>query len=142
MFKKLPIVGVAGAVAIVLSIPAGAGAASPCSSHQVSYLAQGKYVSSSVPLTASKSWSGTLTIKLSSANHKFRRANNLTVRKTTRGTDYTYTISGARSHFGKGVKSPATAADHVTVSGTLTQYSKACTSTTPTITIKTISVSK
>lgn len=142
MFKRLTSAGVAGGLLIVMAVPATAGAASPCTSHQVSYLAQGRYVSSSVPLTPSKSWSGTLTIKLQSVNHRFAKANNLTVKKTTRGTNYTYTVTGAKSHFGQGVKSPATTADHVTVTGTVTEYSKACTSTTPTITIKTISVSK
>jgi hypothetical protein len=115
MVKELLPVGVAGGLAIVLSVPAAAGAKSPCTFHTVSYLAQGKYVSSTPDLTPSKSWSGTLTIKLHSANHQFKKANNLTVKRSASGTDYTYTISGARSHFGTRVKSPATTADHVSV---------------------------
>ena len=142
MFKKLSVMIVAGAFVGAASLPAAAGAHGTCTSHKVSYLAQGKYVSSSTPLAPSKSWSGTLTIKLKSANHRFRKANNLSVKRTPKGTDYTYTVNGAKVHFGKGVKSPATTADHVTVSGTVTEYSKACTSTTPLITVKTISVSK
>jgi hypothetical protein len=142
MFKKLVApAAVAGALVAGL-VPVTASAAGKCTTHKVSYLAQGKYVSSSMPLAPSKSWSGTLTIKLQSANHHFRKANNLSVNKTSRGTDYTYTVSNAAVHFGKGVKSPATTKDHVTVNGTVTEYSKACTSTTPTITIKSISVSK
>src|SRR5579859_123991 len=108
MFKRLaPLVVAAGIVGVSLA-PMTASAKGTCTSHKVSYLAQGKYVSSSVPLAPSKSWSGTLTIKLQSPNHHFRTANNLTVNKTSRGTDYTYTVSNAAVHFGKGVKSPAT----------------------------------
>jgi hypothetical protein len=142
MFKRFMLLGVAGGLAAVLAVPAAAGAKTPCKSHTASYLAQGKYVSSSTPLAPSKSWSGTLTIKLQSANHHFSQANNLKVKKTARGTDYTFTVSSAKVHFGKGVKSPATTADHVSVTGTVTEYSKGCTATTPTITIKSISVSK
>lgn len=140
MFKRLMFIGAAGGMAIVLAVPAAA--ATPCKTHTASYLAQGKYVSSSTPLAPSSAWSGTLTIKLQSANHQFSKANNLKVTKTSRGTDYTYTVSSAKVHFGKGVKSPATTADHVTVTGTVTEYSKGCTSTTPTVTTRSISVSK
>lgn len=142
MLKKLPPLVVAAGIAVVTLVPMTASAKGTCKSHKVSYLAQGRYVSSSVPLTASSSWSGTLTIQLQSANHQFREANNLTVKKTTKGTNYTYTVSNAAVHFGKGVKSPATTANHVTVTGTVTEFSKSCTSTTPTITIKSINVSK
>lgn len=141
--KLLPLTAAAGVVVAVVSLaPMTASAKGTCRSHKVSYLAQGRYVSSSMPLAPSSSWSGTLTIKLQSANHQFRKANNLSVNKTSRGTDYTYTVSNAAVHFGKGVKSPATTADHVTVTGTVTEFSKACTSTTPTIAIRSISVSK
>ncbi len=142
MFKKLPLIAVAGALAIAATVPATAPAASKCRSHKVSYFAQGTYVFSSTPLVASKSWSGTLTIKLKSANHHFKKANALSVKKTAKGTLYTYTITGAKVHFGKGVESPAKAGDHITVSGTVTEFSKGCTSNTPTVTIKTITLSK
>ena len=143
MFKKLLLIGVTGGMALCMAVPATAPAAGgKCTSHKDSYFAQGKYESSSMPLAPSSSWSGTLTIKLKSANHQFRKANNLSVKKTPKGTEYTYTISNAKVHFGRGVKSPAKVGDHVTVSGTVTEYSRACKSTTPTITIKTISVSR
>jgi hypothetical protein len=142
MFKKVALIAAAGALAIAATVPATAPAVSKCASHKVSYFAQGTYLSSSTPLVPSKSWSGTLTIKLKSANHHFKKANGLSVKKTARGTFYTYTITDAKVHFGKGVKSPAKAGDHVTVSGTVTEFSKGCTSKTPTITIKTITVSK
>ncbi len=142
MFKRLMSVGVAGGMAIVLAVPAAAGAKTPCKSHVVSYTAQGKYVSSSTPLMPSKSWSGTLTIKLQSANHHFSKAQNLKVKKTNRGTMYTFTVTSAKVRFGKGVKSPATTKNHVTVSGTATEYTKGCTSTEPNVNIKSISVSK
>ena len=142
MLKRLPLLITAAGVLIVSLVPVTASAKGTCTTHKVSYLAQGRYVSSSTPLAPSKSWSGMLTIKLQSANHQFRKANNLSVNKTSRGTNYTYTVSNAAVHFGNGVKSPATTKDHVTVTGTVTEYSKACTSTTPTITIKSISVAK
>lgn len=142
MFKKLLLAVAVAAVAAFTLVPVAASAKGTCTMHKVSYLAQGRYVSSSVPLAPPSPWSGTLTIKLQSANHHFRTANNLTVKKTTRGTDYTYTVSNASIHFGHGVGSPATTKDHVTVTGTVTEYSKGCTSTTPTIAIKSISVSK
>jgi hypothetical protein len=50
-------------------------------------------------------------------------------------------VTVAAVHFGQGVKSPAKVGDHVTVSGTVTEYSTACSSTTPTITTKTVAVS-
>ena|SRR5437764_1402854 len=144
MSKRLLLMVMAGGSVAAILVPpaASATAAGKCQSYKVAYNAQGKYLSSSMPLAPSKSWSGTLRIKLQSANHHFRKANNLSVKKTPKGTDYTYTISNAAVHFGKGVKSPATVGDHVTVSGTVTQYTRACTSTTPTITIKTVAVSR
>ena len=141
MFKRFVLASVAAGSAVVMLVPPAATAAPPCKSHEVSYLAQGTYQSSSVPLASSTSWSGSLTIKLKSANHQFKQANNLTVKKTAKGTMYTYTVSNASVHFGQGVDSPATVGDHVTVGGTATEYSSACTSTTPTITIQSISVS-
>jgi hypothetical protein len=142
MFKKLPLIAAAGTLAIAVAVPATAPAAAKCTSHKVSYFAQGTYGSSSTPLVPSKSWSGTLKIKLKSANNQFTKANNLSVRKTVKGTYYTYMITNAKVHFGKGIKSPAKVGEHITVSGTVTEFSKGCKSTTPTITIKTIAVSK
>jgi hypothetical protein len=150
MRRKLPVIAAVAAVAV--AAPATALSASKshkpskshkCTAHKVAYIAQGTYVSSSPSLTPSKSWSGTLMIKLKSANHHFAKANGLTVKKKgVKGTDYTFTITGAKVTFGKGVKSPATTRDHITVRGTVTEFSGKCTSTTPTITIKTITVSK
>jgi hypothetical protein len=137
--KKLPLVAAIGVAAV--TVPATALSAShskKCSSHTVAYLAQGKYASASPPLVASGSWSGSLMITLQSANHHFTKANNLKVK----GKSYTFTVNSAKSQFGKGVKSPATTRDHITVAGRVTEFSGACTSSTPTIKIKSISVSK
>ena len=137
--KKLPLVAAVAAVAV--TVPATALSAShskKCSTHTVSYLAQGRYANASPPLVASTSWSGTLTIKLQSANHHFTKANGLKVK----GKSYIFTITGAKARFGKGVKSPVTTRDHITVAGRVTKSSGTCTSSTPTIKIKSISVSK
>jgi hypothetical protein len=139
MLKKLPLIAAVGAVAV--AVPATALSASnskKCNTHTVAYTAQGKYVSSSTSLVSSSSWTGALTIKLQSANHHFTKANGVKVK----GNDYTFTISGAKTRFGTGVKSPATTHDHITVAGRVTEFSGKCTSSTPTIKIKTISVSK
>jgi hypothetical protein len=143
MSKRLLLMVIAGGSAMAVLVPPAASASSPskCTSHNVSYVAHGAYVSSSVPLAPTSSWSGTLTIKLQSANHQFKQANNLSVKKTSKGTAYTYTIANAAVHFGKGVKKPAKVGDHVTVTGTVTEYGRACTSTTPTIAVHAILVS-
>jgi hypothetical protein len=146
LFKKLPLIAAVGAVAV--AVPATALSAShsnhskKCNTHTVAYIAQGRYASSSRPLVSSGSWSGDLTIKLQSANHHFAKANNLKITKTAKGTNYTFTVSGAEAKFGKGVKSPANSHDHITVAGRVTEFSGTCTSTTPTIKINTISVGK
>lgn len=139
MLKKLPLIAAVGAVAV--AVPATALSAShskKCTTHTVAYIAQGKYVSSSPSLVSSGSWSGSITIKLQSANHHFTKANGLKVK----GTNYTFTVTGAKAKFGKGVKSPATTRNHITVAGRVTEFSGKCTSSTPTVKIKSVSVSK
>lgn len=139
MLKKLPLVAAVGTLAVALPATAlSASHSNKCNTHTVSYVAQGKYVSSSSSLTASGSWSGTVTLKLQSANHHFTQATNLKVK----GASYTFTITGAKAKFGKGVRSPATTRDHITVTGTVTEFSGKCTAATPTIKIRSISVSK
>jgi hypothetical protein len=148
MFKKLPMIAASGAVVLGFALPVSEPAAKgTCTTHHVSYLAQGRLTKSSPMLTPSSSWpssgTGSLTIKLQSVNHKFAKANGLIVHKTVKGTFYTYTtIAGAKVKFSTGTKSPAKSGDHVVVTGTVTEFSGSCLSHTPTIKIKTITVSK
>jgi hypothetical protein len=139
LLKKLPFLAAVGAVAV--AVPATAQSAShskKCNTHTVAYTAQGKYASSSPSLVASGSWSGSLTLKLQSANHHFTKANGLKVK----GTSYTFAITGAKAKFGKGVKGAVTTRDHITVAGRVTEFSGKCTASAPTVHIKSISVSK
>jgi hypothetical protein len=144
MLRKLPLIAAVGALAVAMPATAlSASKSHKCTTHKVAYTANGTYVSSSPSLTPSSSWTGTLTIKLKSANHHFAKANNLIVKKKgVKGSDYSFTISNAKAKFGKGVKSLATTRNHITVRGTVTEVSGKCTSSTPTITINTIAVSK
>ncbi len=143
MFRKLPLVAAVGAVAIAVPATAFSAPKTPshskkCNMHTVAYTAHGRYLSSSQSLVSSSSWSGTLTIKLQSANHHFTKAFGMKVK----GKTYTFTVNGAKAKFGKGVKAPATTRNHVTVAGRVTVFSGACTLSTPTIKIKSITVSK
>lgn len=117
-------------LALVSAVPATAPAASKCSTHTVSYTAHGTYVSSSATLSPG-TYSGDLTINLTSANHHFTHSTDVTI--VHKGTRVQYTFSGitnAKVRFSAAVKKHGLKpGDHVTLTGTLTVESgKGCTS--------------
>ena len=117
-------------LALVSAVPATAPAASKCSTHTVSYTAHGTYVSSS-PTLSPGTYSGDLTINLTSANHHFTHSTDVTI--VHKGTKVQYTFAGitnAKVSFSAAVKKHGLKpGDHVTLTGTLkVESGKGCTS--------------
>jgi hypothetical protein len=114
-------------LALVSAVPATAPAVTKCKSHSVSYVAHGKYVSSSLSpalmptTTDSPTWSGTLTIKLTSANHHFKSAENVKIVHKSNGVQlFTFTVTNAKVSFSSVVqKQGLKGGDHVTLTGRL-----------------------
>lgn len=143
--KKLAlVVSIAG---IVVAVAAQTGSAATkshkCSTHRVSYIAHGTYVTSSPTLTKGTWGPGSLEIVLQSANHHFKRANGVTIKKSAKGTDATFMVGNtATVTLAKGLTAVAKR-DPITVLGTITERSGKCTGTfTPTVTVRKIDVRK
>jgi hypothetical protein len=148
MLKKLTLLAASGAVLIAVALPASAPAVTKCTTHNVSYIAHGKYVSSNPTLTPtttySPTWSGTLTINLKSANHHFTSAENVKIVHKSNGVQlFTFTVTDAKVTFSAAVtKQGLKAGDRVTVTGTLVERSgKGCTQPPKTVNIHHIYVS-
>ncbi len=143
MLRKFFVAGVIGVLAVAL--PAFASATKPstkCKTREVSYIAQGTYVSSSPALVKSGAWSGTLTIKLKSVNRHFAKLHGLTVKKSVKGTQYVFTsVTAATVKLGKGITKRASVKNHVTVQGRVREVS-GCMTPSTTLRITTISVSR
>src|SRR5437588_5240026 len=123
-------VALAAGLILVSAVPSAAPAASQCTLHRVSYTAHGTYVSASATL-APGTYSGDLTINLTSANRHFTHSTDVTIVHKGTKVQYTFTgITDAKVMFSDAVKRHGLkAGDHVTVTGTLTVESgKGCTS--------------
>jgi D-arabinose 1-dehydrogenase-like Zn-dependent alcohol dehydrogenase len=131
MLKKLSLLAASAALVLAVVVPTSAPAkGSKCKPHNVSYTAHGKYVSSNPTLTPG-TWSGDLTIDLTSANHHFTQSNNVSI--VHKGTLTPATFAGvmnAKVRFSSAVKKQGLRpGDRVTVTGTLTVESgKGCSS--------------
>lgn len=133
MFKKLALIAASGAVAIAVALPAIAPAVSKCPQHKVAYIAHGTYVSADGTL-APGTYTGDLSIYLTSANRHFTDYTGLTVVHKGTKTLATYTaptsINDANVKFSSAVKKQGLrAGDRVTLTGTiLVESGKGCTS--------------
>jgi hypothetical protein len=98
---------------------ANGGSKSNCSALNKGYYATGTLVSGTLtPGSKAGTFDGTLTVTVSRANHKSATPSQ------------TFTLAGARVHFGKGVTSTTLAAgDRVTVHGKITALRHGCDST-------------
>jgi hypothetical protein len=103
-----------------------------CTPHKVAYTASGQLVMWAATPNAGGTFSGTITVHVTRANHHATGA---------KGTDVTYTLSNAKVTFGKGANPPATGA-RVKVIGKTTALAKKCDQTgfTPTITVRKVAV--
>jgi hypothetical protein len=100
--------------------------------HKEGFYARGILVSGTLtPGTQAKHFDGTLTVDVKRANHKAPTGSQ------------TYTLDGARVHFGQGVTADTLAAgDRVVLHGKITALPKHCGSAsfTPSITVKDVSI--
>jgi hypothetical protein len=120
----------AAAGALAVSVPAAArpphshpahpDKSQKCTAHKAAYRASGALVSWSATRTSTGTYTGTITVRVTTANHHARGA---------KGTDVTYTLAGAKVVFGKRANPPV-AGDRVTVIGKITEVAKKCTSQT------------
>jgi hypothetical protein len=113
----------AGALAI--AVPATAKPAHPshpatshkCTAHKVGYVASGTLVSWSATQSGAKTYTGTITVHVTQANHHAA---------SSKGSDVTYTLTNTKVSFGDGANPPV-AGDRVHVIGKITEVAKKCT---------------
>ena len=103
-----------------------------CTPHHEAYTASGQLVTWAASQNAGGTSSGTITVHVTRANHHAAGA---------KGTDVTYTLTGAKVNFGKGAN-PPTAGDRTKVTGKTTALAKKCDQTgfAPTITVRKVDV--
>src|SRR5579875_2082617 len=87
-----------------------------CMAHKVAYTASGTLVSWSATENADGTYSGTIVVDVTRANHHA---------KSDKGNQVTYTLTNARVRFAKGAHPPA-AGDRVQVIGKITAVAKKC----------------
>ena len=104
-----------------------------CTAHEVAYVASGTIVSWAATQNSDKTWSGTITVHVTRANHHA---------KSDKGNDTTYTLTNAKVLLGHGVTNPPVAGDRVNVLGKVTELAKKCDQTgfTPTATVRRVIV--
>ena len=90
-----------------------------CLPHNEGYVASGTLVSWSATSTGTGTFSGTVTVHVTKANHHALAAN---------GSDVTYTLSNTKVTFGEGAN-PPTAGDAVKVIGRISVVGKKCSQT-------------
>src|ERR1700693_869415 len=88
-----------------------------CTAHKVAYTVSGTFVSWAATLTGTDTYTGTITINVTKANHHA---------KPQKGTPHTYTLTNTKVTFGKGANPPA-AGDRVVLIGKITEVAKKCT---------------
>ncbi|MBV8947167.1 MAG: hypothetical protein JOZ95_17195 [Solirubrobacterales bacterium] len=100
--------------------------------HDEAYIASGILVSWSATETGTRTFSGTITVHVTKANHHAAAAT---------GSDVTYTLSNTTVTFGEGAN-PPTAGDSVRVIGRISELGKKCsqTSLAPQITARKLAV--
>jgi hypothetical protein len=139
IIAKLTAVAAAGAVAVSLPAlavahthPAHPSHSHKCTVHRVAYTAYGSLVSWSATENADGTYSGTIVVDVTKANHHA---------KGDRGKSTTYTLDNARVRFGKGANPPA-AGDRVKVIGKITAVAKKCSdqSAAGTVTVRFVDV--
>jgi hypothetical protein len=98
----------------------------------VAYTASGKLVTWAATQNPSGTWSGTITVHVTKANHHAAGA---------KGTDVTYTLTNAKVTFGKGANPPA-AGDRVHLVGKIAEVAKRCTQpgTTAPVTVRKVRI--
>jgi len=103
-----------------------------CLPHDEAYIASGILVSWSATETGTRTFSGTITVHVTKANHHAAAAT---------GSDVTYTLSNTTVTFGEGAN-PPTAGDSVRVIGRISELGKKCsqTSLAPQITARKLAV--
>ena len=114
--------------ALAVAVPAVAKPAHPgkpakpttshkCTAHKVAYDASGTVVSWAATKNGDGTWSGTITVHVTRANHHA---------KSDKGNDTPYTLTNAKVVLGHGVTSPPVAGDHAKVIGKITELAKKC----------------
>lgn len=88
-----------------------------CVAHKVAYRAYGKFVSWTATKNTDGTYTGTITVHVTRANHHAT---------ADVGHDVTYTLTGTKVRFSKTTNPPA-AGDRVKLIGKITQVAKKCT---------------
>jgi hypothetical protein len=138
---KLGMLVAAGALAIAVpatakpvhpSHPSDPGTSHKCTTHKMAYVASGTFVSWSATQSADKTYTGTITVHVTKANHHAAAG---------KGSDVTYTLTNAKVSFGDGANPPV-AGDSVKVIGKITEVAKKCTdqSGAGTITVRKVDI--
>jgi hypothetical protein len=142
--KRGIILGLAGALAIAIPAAAkthptgthGSSGTHPtqshkCTAHSVGYTAYGKLVSWSLTKNTNGSYSGSLVVSVTKANHHAKGA---------KGSSVTYTVTNAHVTLGHGVTTPPAAGSKVKLIGKITTVTKKCPYAIGTTTIRKIVV--
>ena len=100
-----------------------------CTPHGVSYRVSGTLLSGSLTQNSDKTYSGTLTVHVTKANHHA---------KADKGKDTTYTLDHAKAKLHNADPAALAANSRVNLKGTVTTLAKKCDQTgfSPTVTIK------
>lgn len=125
--RKFASVGMlAAASALAIAAPVTAKPAHPrhpahpvshkCVAHKVAYTASGTFVSWAATKNASGTYTGTITVHVTKANHHATGA---------KGSTVTYTLANTKVVFGKTANPPA-AGDRVKLIGKITEVAKKC----------------
>jgi hypothetical protein len=131
--KRFVLLAVMALVALAVAIPAAAKSPPPkshkCKPHAVSYRVAGTLLSGALTANADGTYSGTLTVHVTRANHHA---------KADKGTDKGYTLDHAKVKLHGENPAALTAGSRVHLKGTITTLAKKCDQTgfTPTVTIK------
>jgi hypothetical protein len=136
--RKIAVLGVLGALALVVPVQASPHYSTPasphahnCTPHNVGYNAWGTLVNSALTADGNGRYSGTIEVNVTKANHHASTG------------DQTFTLTGARVKFHHGVDSTAPApGSRVKLHGKITKLSKHCSTDgfTPTITVKKVDI--
>ncbi len=131
--KNIIVLALALAIAVVAPVQARDAKHPPtshkCTPHAVSYRVSGTLVSGSLTKNSDKTYSGTLTVHVTSANDHA---------KGDKGTNRTYTLDHAKAKLHGANPASLAANSRVNLKGTVTTLAKKCDQTgfTPTVTIK------
>lgn len=104
-----------------------------CQPHSVSYRISGTLMSGSLTQNSDKTYSGSLTVHVTKANHHA---------KADKGTDKTYTLDHAKAKLHDADPAALAANSRVNLKGKVTTLAKKCDQTgfTPTVTVKKVDI--